>query len=106
MKVAITGATGFIGSHLDTRLTGEGHEVIRTTRSDLGDVDQLTAAFADCKVVAHCAGINRETGDQTYAVHVEGTRNVVAAAKNTGVEKIVVMSFLRARPNCGSPYHE
>ena len=116
MKFAITGATGFVGSHLTTRLTGEGHEVVRIARrahddgvvqSSLNDVDRLTEAFAGCQAVAHCAGINREAGDQTYArVHVEGTRNVVAAAKNAGVEKIVLMSFLRARPDCGSPYHE
>ena len=107
MKVAITGATGFVGSHLTTRLTGEGHEVVHAARRDLNDVEQLTAAFAGCKVVAHCAGVNREIGDQTFArVHVEITRNVVAAAKNAGVEKIALMSFLRARPNCGSPYHE
>jgi NADH dehydrogenase len=116
MKIAITGATGFVGSHLTTRLTGEGHEVVRIARhriadaivqSGLDNVDQLTAAFAGCKVVAHCAGINRELVVQTYdRVHVSGTRNVVAAAKNAGVEKIVLMSFLRARPDCGSPYHE
>lgn len=107
MRVAITGATGFVGSHLTTRLTGEGHEVVSATRRDLNDVDQLTAAFADCKVVAHCAGVNREIGDQTFArVHVELTRNVVAAAKNAGVEKIVLVRFLRARPHCGSRYHE
>src|ERR1043165_673124 len=116
MRIAITGATGFVGSHLTTRLTGEGHEVVRIgrhriddaiVRRSLDDVDQLTAAFTGCKVVAHCAGINRELGDQTYArVHVEGTRNVVAAAQNAGVEKIVLLSFLRARPDCGSPYHE
>jgi len=107
MKVAITGATGFVGSHLSTRLTSEGHEVVHTARRGLGDVDELTAALAGCKAVAHCAGINREIGDQTYArVHIEGTRNVIAAAKNAGVEKIVLMSFLRARSNCGSPYHE
>lgn len=116
MRIAITGASGFVGSHLTTRLTGEGHEVVRIARhriadaivpSGLDNVDQLTAAFAGCKVVAHCAGINREIGDQTYArVHVEGTRNLVAAAKNAGVEKIVLLSFLRARPDCGSPYHE
>jgi NADH dehydrogenase len=116
MKIAITGATGFVGSHLTTRLTSEGHEVVRIGRRRIGDaivqssldnVDQLTAAFADCKVIAHCAGINREIGNQTYArVHVEGTRNVISAAKNAGVQKIVLMSFLRARPDCGSPYHE
>ena len=108
MRIAITGATGFVGAHLTNRLTGEGHEVVRIARhriddaivrSSLDDVDQLTAAFTGCKVVAHCAGINREFGDQTYArVHVEGTRNVVAAAKNAGVEKIVLLSFLRRGP--------
>jgi NADH dehydrogenase len=116
MRIAITGATGFVGGHLTNRLTGEGHEVVRIGRhriddaivhSSLNDVDQLTVAFTGCKAVAHCAGINRELDDQTYArVHVEGTRNVVAAAKNAGVQKIVLLSFLRARPDCDSPYHE
>ena len=116
MKFAITGATGFIGGHLTNRLTGEGHEVARIGRhriddaivhSSLADVNQLTAAFTGCKAVAHCAGINRELGDQTYPrVHVEATRNVIAAAKHAGVEKIVLLSFLRARPDCGSLYHE
>jgi len=117
MKIAITGGTGFVGSHLAERLISEGHEVVsiarrsRATRgcvsSDLSDVSQLTEAFAGCHAVAHCAGINREIGDQTYQrVHVEGTRNVVEAAKAAGVEKIMLMSFLRARPNCDSTYHE
>ena len=116
MRIAITGATGFVGGHLTNRLTGEGHEVVRIGRhriddaivpSSLDDVDQLAAAFTGCKALAHCAGINRELGSQTYArVHVEGTRNVVAAAKQAGVAKIVLLSFLRARPDCGSAYHE
>src|SRR5204862_7373469 len=50
---------------------------------------------------------NREIGRQTYQrVHIQGTANVVEAARSAGVQKIVLMSFLRARPNCGSPYHE
>ena len=116
MKVAITGATGFVGSHLADRLSGEGHEVVRIARRStnsefvfarLDDVDELVNAFRGCQTVAHCAGINREIGTQTYArVHVEGTRNVVEAARRAGVEKIVLMSFLRARPDCGSAYHE
>jgi len=117
MKIAITGGTGFVGSHLAERLISEGHEVVSIVRrprgtrgfvsSDLSDFSQLSEAFAGCHAVAHCAGINREIGDQTYQrVHVEGTRNVVEAAKAAGVEKIMLMSFLRARPNCDSPYHE
>jgi NADH dehydrogenase len=122
MKIAITGAKGFIGGHLAQRLLAEGHQVVLLTRgasrestnrnmdfvlSDLSDPAVLAAAFSDCDAVAHCAGINREVGEQTYQkVHVEGTRNVVKAAQQAGVKKILLMSFLRARPNCGSAYHE
>ena len=67
----------------------------------------LGGAFAGCEAVVHCAGINRELGEQTYQrVHIAGTANVVAAAWRAGVRKIVLISFLRARPNCGSGYHE
>ena len=123
MKVAITGGTGFVGWHLAQRLLGEGHEVAlisrhpgetaasldRATRvaSDLSDPDSLAAVFAGCDAVAHCAGINRELGSQTYErVHVVGTRHVVEAARRVGVRRIALMSFLRARPDCGSAYHE
>jgi uncharacterized protein YbjT (DUF2867 family) len=120
MRIAITGGTGFIGGHLARRLEGEGHEVVllgqkshaRETRmpvvaADLFDPAAVAKAFAGCDAVAHCAGINREIGKQTFQkVHVEATRNVVAAATEIGVRKIVLMSFLRARADCGSPYHE
>ena len=115
MRIAITGANGFVGTHLAHRLESEGNELVLMSRrprkdvvaNDLSDAGVLKELFRGCKVVAHCAGINREIGAQTYQrVHVEGTRNVVEAAKAAGVEKIVLMSFLRARANCGSPYHE
>ncbi|HEX6715506.1 MAG TPA: NAD-dependent epimerase/dehydratase family protein [Pyrinomonadaceae bacterium] len=118
MRIGITGAAGFIGTHLTQRLEAEGHELLlisRRTRkdnsrivgNDLSDVKVLTELLSGCKVVAHCAGINREIGSQTYQrVHVDAVRNIVEAAKNAGVEKIVLMSFLRARPDCGSAYHE
>lgn len=122
MKIGITGGTGFIGRHLAQRLAAEGVEVVLLARSDreelngrgmafvesdLSDPAVLRKAFAGCDAVAHCAGINREMGRQTYRrVHIEGTRNVIEAAKQAGVKKIALMSFLRARPNCGSAYHE
>jgi uncharacterized protein YbjT (DUF2867 family) len=124
MKVAITGGSGFIGNHLAQKLLADGHEVVSLARSarhqvenssakrtliesDLSSTALLAEAFAGCQAVAHCAGINRETGPQTFQkVHIEGTRNVVEAARLAGVRKIVLMSFLRARPGCGSPYHE
>lgn len=118
MRIAITGAGGFVGTHLTQRLEAEGHELVLVSRrarkddarimvSDLADVNVLSKLFSGCKLVAHCAGINREIGNQTYQrVHIEGTRNVVEAAKRAGIEKIVLLSFLRARPDCGSAYHD
>ncbi len=124
MKIAITGGTGFVGGHFAKQVLEDGHEVVLVSRTadreglndsgrvtrvsaDLSDVRVLTGAFAGCEAVAHCAGINREIGKQTFKrIHVQGTRNVVEAARQAGVRRIALMSFLRARPNCGSPYHE
>jgi nucleoside-diphosphate-sugar epimerase len=126
MKIAITGGTGFVGRNIALALIHEGHEVVLIARGHdhtdpairrltgasfvprtLDDPANLARAFAGCDAVAHCAGINREIEGQTYQrVHIDGTRNVVAAARRAGLKKIALISFLRARPNCGSGYHE
>jgi NADH dehydrogenase len=126
MKIAITGGTGFVGRNIARALTADGHEVNIIARGDdrtdmslpqlpgarffqigLDKTDELARAFAGCDAAAHCAGINRQVGGQTYQrVHVDGTQHVVDAARLAGVKKIVLISFLRARPACGSGYHE
>jgi NADH dehydrogenase len=110
MRVAITGGTGFVGRHLARALTDAGHKAVALSRRvgcDVGDLQALTDAFRGCDAVVHCAGINRETGGQTFAkIHVKGTQNVVAASCAARVRHLSVISFLRARPCCGSGYHE
>jgi uncharacterized protein YbjT (DUF2867 family) len=55
----------------------------------------------------HLAGINPEIGDQTYErLHIRGMAATIEAAKRAGVGKIVLLSFLGARPNFGSACHE
>jgi len=126
VKIAITGGTGFVGRKIVRLLVAEGHELKLIARGfdrtdlslrllprtkfhtlSLDNPVELSKAFSGCEVVIHCAGINRELGEQTFQqVHVEGTRHVVEAARRAGARKIVLISFLRARPDCGSPYHE
>jgi len=126
MKVAVTGGTGFVGRNITRLLVHEGHEVVLIARGfdltdpsirngartqfvslDLANAPNLDPVLAGCDSVIHCAGINRELGSQTFqSVHVESTRRLVEAAHRVGVRKIVLISFLRARPNCGSAYHE
>ena len=106
MRVAITGGTGFVGRNLAARLD-DPVMISRRSGTEITDVDALTAAFQGCDAVAHCAGINREIGEQTFRrVHVDGTAAVVEAARRAGVKRLVLVSFLRARPDCGSGYHE
>jgi uncharacterized protein YbjT (DUF2867 family) len=106
----VTGGTGFVGGRLASRLTASGHDVVvvsRRTGQSLRPGDPgLAEAFAGCDAVVHCAGINREIGEQTYAtVHVVGTAAVVAAARTADVQRVVMLSFLRARPDGPTAYH-
>ncbi|GAA3741410.1 hypothetical protein GCM10022239_16340 [Leifsonia bigeumensis] len=108
MRIAITGGTGFVGRHLTERFDpADVVAVSRRTGVGVDDVEALAAAFEGCEVVAHLAGIDRELGKQTFQrVHIDGTANVIEAAKRAGVRKIVLLSFLRARPDSDSGYLE
>jgi uncharacterized protein YbjT (DUF2867 family) len=108
-RIAITGGTGFVGGRVAERLQRDGHEVVvigRRAGIDVTDASALAPAFAGCEAVVHCAGINREIGRQTYRrVHVDGTEAVVDAAGKAGVSRLVILSFLRARPDGPTSYH-
>lgn len=110
MKVAVVGATGFVGSHLVPHLIGRGHEVIAISRggrrlagwgSDVegrsADVtrDELDAALAGAEGVVHLVAIPRESRGRRFAdVNVRGTRRVIEAAERIGARRFVHLSVL------------
>ncbi|MFD2369230.1 complex I NDUFA9 subunit family protein [Brevibacillus sp. GCM10020057] len=125
MKVFVSGATGFVGKGILEKLREHGHHAVCLIRpgsegkkqadiqttdvtGDLFDRESLAKAMAGCDAVIHLVGIIREQpgkGITFERVHVEGTRNVVEAAKEAGIRRFVHMSALGARENAPSAYH-
>jgi dihydroflavonol-4-reductase len=98
MKYTVTGATGFLGSHVARVLEAQGHAVVRFSRStggDVLDIESVKRDIAGCDGVFHCAGnVSHRPEDAAalYRVHVEGTRAVLDACVATGVPKVVLAS--------------
>ena len=98
MRYLLTGATGFLGTHLARALEAHGHEVVRFARSTGGDVldaASVRAAAGGCAGAFHCAGkVSRKPSDaeELYRVHVEGTRTVLDACEAAGVRRVVLAS--------------
>lgn len=124
MKIFLTGATGFVGSHVLPRLLSGGLQVRTVVRNSgalrgnniqseqveeiLGDISEpnLATKIAGCHAVINLVGIIYERGAQTFeAIHHLGTRNLVKAAQNAGVKRFIQMSALGARPSDASAYH-
>ncbi len=87
--IAVTGASGFIGGALATRLEADGDDVIRVDqagpadrRADIADPSQTIAALAGADAIVHCAALVAERGrmEDFVRVNVRGTRNVLDAA--------------------------
>ncbi len=97
-RYLVTGATGFLGTHLARILEAKGHEVVRFARSSGGDVldgARVRTAAAGCAGAFHCAGKvsrRREDAEELYRVHVEGTKTVLDACEAAGVRRVVVAS--------------
>jgi uncharacterized protein YbjT (DUF2867 family) len=118
--IFITGSTGFVGKEIVKRFMQKGEKVLLLVRNDSsipfqvekikGDVldnKSLVEGMKKCNKVVHLVGIIRETKGQTFEkIHVQGTQNVVKAAKECGISKIVHMSALGTRENAKSRYHK
>jgi dihydroflavonol-4-reductase len=112
MKTFITGATGFVGSAVLRRLLKEDHTVVALVRAssdksnlaglpveiitgDLTDPDSFAAALGGCDCVFHVAADYRlwvPNPPEMYENNVTGTRNLMLAALEAGVERIVYTS--------------
>jgi dihydroflavonol-4-reductase len=105
----VTGATGFVGWHVAKALLEGGHRVralvrptsrlreldVETVPGDLRDPDSLLRAATGCGVVFHIAADYRlwsRHPQELYQSNVDGTRNMLAAARRAGVERLVYTS--------------
>jgi UDP-2-acetamido-2,6-beta-L-arabino-hexul-4-ose reductase len=81
VRVAITGAHGFLGWHLSCRLAAtRGVEAVRLGRAELGDAARLAGLLAEVDVVVHVAGVNRADSDEAVEQgNVDLAQTVVAA---------------------------
>ena len=111
MKVLITGGTGFIGPAVANAIVDAGHELrvlerkpgawreagIRcqeAVQGDVTDADSLRRAVEGREVVVHLVAIRQGKPEKFRQVMIEGTRNLIAAAKGEGVRRFVLMSAL------------
>ncbi len=122
MEVHVTGGTGFVGSHLSNELAERGFDVVAVSRSPEktpiemdasverreGDVTKPeTLNFEGADVVVHLVSLSplfKPRGTTHEAVTSEGTRNVVGACEDAGVERLVHISALGANPDGSTAY--
>ena len=126
MLAFVTGATGFLGSHVARVLADQGAELrllvrptsnlnnlegleAETATGDLRDAASLEKAMAGCDTVFHVAADYRlwvRDPDEMYRSNVDGTRAILEAARKNGVQRVVytssvaTMGFTEQRTSC------
>lgn len=115
LRIAITGVSGFVGSHVVRQLAARGHQLNALVRDRsrlseefpdsvvvvegaLDDIAALDRLVSQAEVVVHVAGaIKALDAAQFMEINADGTRAVVEAAKRAGVRRFVHVSSLAAR---------
>lgn len=131
MKILITGAAGFIGSHLTDALIGKGHEIIgydnllmgsldnleqhrgsanfRFVQEDVRDIESLRQAAKGCEVLVHLAAMKiPRYGNslETLVVNELGSANVYAVAHELGAKVVIASTSDVYGKSPALPFHE
>lgn len=108
MKIAVTGATGFVGTNLVRTLDAAGAEVVPIVRRATGLANEqvvfgferaaLRPALAGCEAVVHAAAVMHRRGatlDEYEALNVRGTQALCEAAEDAGVRRMVLLGSVK-----------
>ncbi len=121
MRYYLTGATGFIGGHITRQLLAAGHDVVALVRTpekavalaelgveiiegDITEPGTLAGTMSGVDGLFHAAGwykLGARHRDMAWAINVEGTRNVLEAARSAGVPRTVYSSTLAVYGDTG-----
>ena len=114
MRIAITGASGHVGINLVKRLDDLGHDLkvliynsdivlegveVKKVKGSLQDMESLARLCEGVDIVFHLASlisIGSDSYEQIYATNVDGTKNIVNAARSAGVKKLIHFSSIHA----------
>ncbi len=112
--ILVTGGSGLVGSELISQLLAQGskvkaiynsthltisHQNLISIMCNILDTSALEEVMQDVTHVYHCAGVvsfNKKNADQLLKINIEGTANIVNAALDAGVKKMVHVSSVSA----------